>query len=98
MFARPNAAGTEFELLDSRGDRVRTLGPGSGLVAATRFLDQQPTWVVTGTDQVGVAAAAAALHEARLKDHFAIALEKGREVPLPLPATAAEDIVSGTTP
>ena len=98
VFARPDEAGNRFELLDPRGATVRTLGPGSGLVAATRFLDQQPTWVVTGTDQVGVAAAAAALLEARLKDHFAIALEKGREVPLPLPATAAEDIVSGTTP
>ena len=98
VFARPNAAGTEFELLDSRGARVRTLGPGSGLVAATRFLDQQPTWVVTGTDKVGVASAAAALVEKRLADHFAVALEKGREVPLPLPATAAEDTVSGTTP
>ena len=68
---------------------VRSLGAGSGLVAATRFLDQQPTWVVTGTDQVGVASAAAALVEERLKDHFAVALEQGREVPVPLPATAS---------
>jgi hypothetical protein len=98
VFARPNAAGTELELLDPRGRTVRSLGPGSGLVAATRFLDQQPTWVVTGTDRVGVASAAAALVEKRLQDHFAVALERGREVPLPLPATAAEDTVSGTTP
>ena len=97
VFARPNEAGTQFELLDPRGKPVRTLGPGSGLVAATRFLDQQPSWVVTGTDEIGVASAAAALIENRLKDHFAVALEKGREVPLPLPATAAA-IVSGTTP
>ena len=66
---------------------MRSLGAGAGLVAATRFLDQQPTWVVTGTDQVGVAAAAAALVEGRLKDRFAVALELGREVPLPLPAS-----------
>ena len=46
-------------------------------MAATRFLDQQPTWVVTGTDDVGVAAAAAALVEDRLEDRFAIALENG---------------------
>jgi hypothetical protein len=89
VFARPDAAGSRFELLDPRGDRVRTLGAGAGLVAATRFLDQQPTWVVTGTDAVGVAAAAAALVEDRLKDHFAVALERGREVPLPLPAGGA---------
>ena len=98
VFARPSADGKQFALLDPRGKTVRSLGPGSGLVAATRFLDQQPTWVVTGTDQVGVAAAAAALVEKRLADHFAVALEQGREVPVPLPATATEDTVGGTTP
>ena len=36
-----------------RGDAVRTLGAGAGLVAATSYLDQQPTWVVAGTDDVG---------------------------------------------
>jgi hypothetical protein len=99
VFARPDAAGEQFALLDPQGKTVRSLGSGSGLVAATRFLDQQPTWVVTGTDQVGVAAAAAALVEKRLADHFAVALENGREVPVPLPATATvEDTVSGTAP
>ena len=99
VFARPAASGKSLELLDPRGRPVRTLHEGAGLVAATQFLDQQPTWVVTGTDQVGVASAAAALVEERLKDHFAVALENGREVPLPLPATAqVEDTVSGTNP
>ena len=78
--------GDRLELLDARGARVRTLGAGSGLVAATSFHDQQPTWVVTGTDAAGVAAAAAALDETRLRDHFAVAIEDGRELPLPLPA------------
>ena len=86
VFALPAADGARFELLDPRGESVRTVGAGSGLVAATRFLDQQPTWVVTGTDSVGVAAAAAALVEERLRDHFAVAVEQGREIPLPLPA------------
>ena len=98
VFARPTADGKQFALLDPRGRTVRSLGSGSGLVAATRFLDQQPTWVVTGTDQVGLAAAAAALVEKRLSDHFAVALEQGREVPVPLPTTASEDTVGGTTP
>ena len=99
VFARPARSGRSIELLDPRGRRVRTLGPGSGLVAATSFLDQQPTWVVTGTDEIGVAAAAAALIEDRLEDHFAVALENGREVPLPVPtATEADDTVSGTRP
>lgn len=89
VFARPAEDGERFALLDAQGKTVRTLGAGSGLVAATRFLDQQPTWVVTGTDAVGVASAAAALVEGRLKDHFAVALERGREVPLPLPVGGA---------
>jgi hypothetical protein len=86
VFALPSAKGDRLELLDPRGAKVRALGGGSGLVAATRFGDRQPTWVVTGTDAVGVDAAAAALDETRLKDHFAVAIENGREIPLPLPA------------
>jgi Domain of unknown function (DUF4430) len=89
VFARPAADGRRLALLDPRGQAVQTLGDGSGLVAATRFLDQQPTWVVTGTDQVGVASAAAALVEGRLKDHFAVALRNGHEVPLPAEGAGA---------
>ena len=48
--------------------------------------DQQPTWLITGTDDVGVAAAAAALTEDQLRNHFALAIEAGRGVPLPLEA------------
>ena len=55
VFARPSKDGKPIALLDSRGRTVRTLGAGAGLVAATQFLDQKPTWVVTGTDAVGVA-------------------------------------------
>jgi hypothetical protein len=86
VFALPSPKGDHLALLDPRGVKVRSLGAGSGLVAATRFLDQQPTWVVTGTDAVGVDAAAAALDETRLKDHFAVAIENGSGIPLPLPA------------
>jgi hypothetical protein len=85
VFAVPSARGDRFRLLDARGATVRTLGAGAGLIAATSFLDQKPTWVVAGTDDAGVAAAAAALDENRLRDHFAVAIENGREIPLPLP-------------
>ena len=57
VFARfdPAAAPDRYELdlLDWHGGTVRTLGAGAGLVAATRFEDQAPTWVVTGTDSAG---------------------------------------------
>jgi hypothetical protein len=84
VFAKPDATGAEIELLDPRGSRVRTLGPGGGLVAATRARHQQPTWLVTGTDAVGVAAAAAALSEDELAGRFALAVEDGRGVSLPI--------------
>jgi hypothetical protein len=84
VFARPNAAGTEIALLDGGGRPERTLRAGSGLVAATSYEAQGPTWLVTGTDDVGVAAAAAALTEDQLRDRFALAIEAGRGVPLPL--------------
>ena len=64
---------------------ARALGPGGGLLAATRIEAQQPTWIVTGVDEAGVAAAAAALSEAELQDRFALAVEQGRTVPLPAP-------------
>jgi len=84
VFARPAPSGTELVLLDTAGRPVRTLRAGAGLVAATAVEAQAPTWVVTGTDEVGVAAAAAALSEERLEDHFAVAVEEGTDVPLPL--------------
>jgi hypothetical protein len=84
VFARPDASGDAIELLDAEGNAERTLGPGGGLVAATRLGGEAPTWIVTGTDDVGVAAAAAQLREEALSTHFAIAVEDGRPTPLPL--------------
>ena len=86
VFARPSADGRRLALLDSHGAVQQTLGPASGLIAATSFTDQPPTWLVTGTDDVGVAAAAAALTEDQLREHFALAIEAGKGVPLPIEA------------
>lgn len=84
VFAKPNVAGDQIQLLDPEGEVEKTLGPGSGLVAATTFLEQRPTWLITGTDDVGVAAAAAALTEDMLRYRFALAIEQGQGVPLPV--------------
>ena len=72
VFARPDESGNRIAMLDADGDTERTLGPGSGLVAAVGYEEQPPTWLITGTDDVGVAAAAAALTEEQLKDRFAL--------------------------
>jgi hypothetical protein len=84
VFAQPSEDGASIKLLDQSGEPVRTLGEASGLVAATRYEEQQPTWFVTGTDAAGVAAAASALDDAVLADRFAVAVEDGRGVPLPV--------------
>lgn len=84
VYARLNAAGDELALLDPEGETVRALGAGSGLVAATRLSGEAPTWIVTGTDEVGLAAAAARLERDALEDRFAIAVENGRPTPLPV--------------
>jgi hypothetical protein len=82
VYARPGASG--IDLLDERGKVVRTLTDAGGLIAATSFQNQQPTWIVTGTDNAGVAAAAASLREDVLKRHFAVAIDQGRPVGLPV--------------
>ncbi len=84
VYARPSAAGDELALLDPEGKTVRTLGPGAGLLAATQLGGEAPTWIVTGTDAVGLAAAAAQLEEDALEDRFAIAVQDGRPTPLPV--------------
>ena len=84
VYARPSAAGDSIALLDPRGRVERRIGAGGGLVAATALRDEAPTWIITGTDAVGLAAAAAQLEPDALRNHFAIAVEDGRAVPLPL--------------
>jgi hypothetical protein len=83
VFVRPDPSGARLVVLDELGNPVRTLGSGAGLVAATAQEGQQPTWLVTGTDDVGVDAAAAALQEDRLTEHFALAISAGHDIPLP---------------
>jgi hypothetical protein len=88
VFALPAADGRSIALLDQDGKVTRRLGAGTGLIAATRVRDQKeqvsdPVWVVTGTDEAGVAAAADALDEGALAGKFAVAISGGRPVGLP---------------
>jgi hypothetical protein len=83
IYARLDRGGRTIEVLDAEGETVRELGAGSGLVAATRFAEQSLVWVVTGTDQPGVAAAAGALTEEALANRFAVAIDEGEAIGLP---------------
>ncbi len=82
VYARPTAK--SFALLDAEGQVAETRTGSVGMVAATRFGEQQPTWFVTGTDDAGVAAAAAALRTDILTNRFAVALVDGRAENLPI--------------
>ena len=76
---------TGLTLLSPRGRVVESFGEGAGLVAALRPDEAPPTWVVTGTDGVGVAAAAGLVGD-ELEDRFAVAAAPGGDpigVPVP---------------
>jgi hypothetical protein len=93
VYVRMSADGKTIELLDARGRAVETLNGSAGLIAATRYSEQAPEWLVLGTDPAGVDLAAHDLDEAKLRDHFAVALSAGRSatggsvLPLPRPGT-----------
>jgi hypothetical protein len=85
VYARFSSNGNTLTLLNERGQTARTLTAGAGLVAATRYGEEAPLWVITGTDAAGVKLAARAFTETALHDHFAVALTSGgAELPIPV--------------
>jgi hypothetical protein len=79
------AQGQVMELDNPAGQVVQTLHGSAGLIAATEQPSlNQPTWLITGTDVAGVNAAAAALTPSKLRDHFALVVSGGRDLPIPL--------------
>lgn len=91
VYARPTRDGKSIDILDAQGKVARTLGAGSGLIAATRFEGGRPVWIITGTDDAGLAAAADALQEGDLGGHFALAISGGQAVDVPMVARRAPD-------
>ena len=89
VYARFEQEGRRLALLTETGEVARRLGPGTGLIAATRFGEQAPIWVVTGTDAIGAKAAAAALAREALANRFAIAVHDGLPLALPIQPAGA---------
>lgn len=88
IYARFLHGGSALGLLNPRGQVVRQLQAGAGLVAATAEGSSPPVWLVTGTDTAGVSAAARALTPTALHDHFALAVHGSTELPVPLEANS----------
>jgi hypothetical protein len=84
VYARFDKAGAQLDVLDPRGRVAKSLGAGTGLVAATRARNRQPVWFVTGTDEAGVQSAARAFDESVLSNRFALAISDDLPVSVPL--------------
>ena len=90
IFARFRDDGARLELLDPRGGVARESGPGTGLVAATRVSEEEGiSFIITGVDDDGVAAAASRLDRETLRNAFAVAVT--RDGITRLPVTAAKE-------
>lgn len=80
-----------------RDERARetALLADAGWVAAVRVGEEQPSWIVSASDDAELAEAAELLDAGALADHYAIATAGGVDVPLPdregLAAEAAGD-------
>jgi hypothetical protein len=79
-----SGGGYELVALDVRGEEATRARAGTGLVAAVREGEEQPTWVVTGTDQAGVDAAVGLLDAGSLRDRYAVASAGDEELALPV--------------
>lgn len=84
VFARFDKTARNLDVLDAGGRVARTLGAGTGLIAATRERNREPVWFVTGTDAAGVDSAAGAFDEKLLRNRFALAIAQGLPMNVPL--------------
>lgn len=87
VFARFSANAAALTLLGERGQVKRVLNAGAGLIAAARYGEEAPVWVITGTDEAGVRAAAQHFNQETLENHFAVAFAPGG-APLALPVAS----------
>jgi hypothetical protein len=77
--------GSVLELLNGAGQVVETLRGSVGLIAATQEQElTAPVWLITGTDEAGVALAARAFNAKDLRDHYAVVVTPSGVIPLPV--------------
>jgi hypothetical protein len=84
VYARFSRAGRTLTLLNEHLYAARALSGSAGLIAADRYFNESPEWLVTGTDEAGVELAAKDFNEASLHEHFALAVSGTEAIALPL--------------
>lgn len=85
VYAQFVGSGQALELDNAQGRVVRTLHGNVGLIAATGDAALgQPTWFVTGSTAAAVDAAAKDFTAAKLEHHFAVAVDGGTVIPVPV--------------
>jgi len=84
VYARFAPSGQTLSILAGDGGTTATLAAGAGLIAALKDNESAIVWVVTGTDEAGVARAAQAFDASSLENHFALAVAAtGAQLPVP---------------
>lgn len=86
IYAVPSRDGREIALLDAAGKTVETVGAGTGLIFASRYRDETPSWAVTGTDMAGLKAAIEAWNADVLNRHYAVVVRDQQVTGLPVAA------------
>lgn len=76
--------GSSLVALDENAAPVFRLGAGVGLIAATRQGSEDAVWLVSGTDEAGLEAAAGALEPGRLGQRFAAVVSEGKVESIPM--------------
>jgi Domain of unknown function (DUF4430) len=84
VYAEFATDGRRLTLFDEAMRPVRTLESDAGLIAATRFSNERPEWLITGTDGSGVELAAQAFSQTKLERHFALAVSAIAPIPVPI--------------
>lgn len=87
VYASPRRCRGEWELVVVGPDaQPRAVLDDAAFVGAVARGEEQPSWIVSATDQAGVGAAAELLDEADLRNRYAVAATDDQ--PIPLPAAA----------
>jgi hypothetical protein len=83
-FRREGNGAYHLDGLDEEGNLKFYFGATAGLVAATRYREEAPVWLVTGETEIGVRAAANHLDAPDLRDRYAVIFEGEKATRLPV--------------